>query len=93
MNIENTLQERGGRYGEFVKNATTTQALKDVMRQTPGWDNLAADQKESLEMIQHKISRILHGDPQYLDSWHDITGYCRLVEQRLCKDIGNGART
>lgn len=26
---------------------------------------------------------ILNGDPTYLDNWHDIQGYARLVEKRL----------
>ena len=34
-------------------------------------------------MVAHKIGRILNGDPNYIDSWHDIIGYTRLVEQRL----------
>lgn len=32
-------------------------------------------------MIQHKIGRILNGDPAYADSWHDIAGYATLVEK------------
>jgi hypothetical protein len=34
-------------------------------------------------MIQHKIARILNGDPNYHDSWHDIGGYSKLVADRL----------
>jgi hypothetical protein len=41
------------------------------------------DQREALDMIAHKIGRILNGDPNYADSWHDLEGYARLVEQRL----------
>lgn len=47
------------------------------------WVSLASDQKESLEMIAHKIGRILNGDPNYSDSWHDIAGYAKLVGDRL----------
>ena len=39
--------------------------------------------KESLEMVAHKIGRILNGDPFYHDSWHDCIGYLRLIEKRL----------
>lgn len=81
--IDDTLAERGSRYGEFSEHARITQALKDVMRATPQWSALAADQKEALEMVAHKIERVLNGDPNYLDSWHDIIGYTRLVESRL----------
>lgn len=82
-NIDSTLNERGTRYGDFEDRAFITQDLKAVMQETPNWDLLKADQKEALEMTAHKIGRILNGDPNYIDSWHDIIGYIRLVEQRL----------
>lgn len=85
-NIDSTLNERGDRYGEFAGHANVTQNLKRVMGQHPGWRKLKDDQKEALEMTAHKIGRILNGDPDYIDSWHDIIGYVRLVEQRLEKE-------
>lgn len=81
--IDNTLAQRGARYGEFVDHADITQGLKTVMNRTPKWAALADDQKEALEMVAHKIGRILNGDPNYIDSWTDIIGYTRLVEKRL----------
>lgn len=81
--IDNTLAERGKRYGEFPTHAEITQGLKEVMWATPNWKALADDQKEALEMTAHKIGRILNGDPNYIDSWTDIGGYIRLVEKRL----------
>lgn len=44
------------------------------------WDQLSPAHKEALEMIAHKIGRILNGDPNYDDSWHDIAGYAKLGE-------------
>lgn len=82
-NVEETLQERGKRYGEFADHARISQDLKAQMRKTPCYNLLAPDQREALEMIQHKIARILNGDPDYHDSWLDIAGYATLVEQRL----------
>lgn len=82
-NIDATLDERGARYGDFSGHATITQGIKRVMQASPRWGDLADDQKEALEMVAHKIGRILNGDPNYHDSWHDIIGYTRLVEQRL----------
>ncbi len=89
--VETILAERGKRYGKFTDHAEITQHLKDVMRSTPGnddrgnlkWDMLNEDQKEALEMIAHKIGRILNGDPNYEDSWRDIAGYATLVADRL----------
>jgi hypothetical protein len=34
-------------------------------------------------MIAHMLGRILNGDPDYADSWHDIAGYAQLVADRL----------
>lgn len=83
MEINETLAERGSRYGKFTDHANITQNIKFIMQKTPKWDNLMPDQKESLEMIAHKIGRILNGDPNYDDSWRDIAGYAQLVTQRL----------
>lgn len=81
--IAATLIQRGGRYGPFEGHAVITQNLKMMMTAVPGWGRLAPDQKESLEMIAHKIGRILNGDPNYDDSWVDIAGYAQLVADRL----------
>lgn len=81
--IEETLAERGSRYGSFTEHARITQSLKDAMTVSPNWTRLAPDQKEALEMVAHKIGRILNGDPDYHDSWHDIVGYAKLVADRL----------
>lgn len=83
MELDDILKERGSRYGQFIDNATIAQALKDVMHKTTNWDALAADQKECLEMIAAKISRLLTGNPDYADSWQDIAGYAELVTKRL----------
>ena len=56
------------------------------MRGVLGWETLSFDAAEALDMIQHKIARILNGDPNYIDSWTDIIGYARLVEKRLTSD-------
>ena len=82
-NIDSTLTERGNRYGEFHMHAFITQRLKAAMVDTPQWRKLSDDKKECLEMVAHKIGRILNGDPEYIDSWHDIIGYVRLVEKDL----------
>lgn len=84
--IKETLEQRGNRYGQFKYHARIAQALKEEMWMAPGWSALSDDQKEALEMIQHKVARILNGDPNYIDNWHDIQGYALLVEQRLASE-------
>ena len=84
-NLEETLQDRGNRYGRFVDHAAITQELKATIRAyalTAG-ARIEPDQREALDMICHKIGRIVCGDPNYADSWHDIAGYAKLVEDRL----------
>lgn len=85
--IDSTLAERGSRYGSFTEHARITQAIKAAMMGSPNWASLAPDQREALEMVAHKAGRILNGDPDYHDSWHDIVGYAKLVADRLaCPD-------
>ena len=86
-NVNATLGERGKRYGTFKGHAEITQALKSEMNTHPGWTRLSPDQREALEMIAHKIARILNGDPNYSDSWHDIAGYASLVDKRLSGEV------
>ena len=88
--IVHILEERGKRYGAFAGHALITQSLKAMMADYkvqgevyPRWNMLAVDQREALEMIAHKIGRILNGDPDYADSWDDIAGYAKLVGDRL----------
>ena len=86
--VNNTLDERGNRYGDFMGHANITQELKAVIaRHLTSRDKvLMDDQQEALDMICHKIGRIINGDPDYADSWHDIAGYAILVDKRLNND-------
>ena len=93
--MEEVLIERGERYGKFSSHAEITQKLKLTMFEGIHMDpkttervksrvaKMHHDQKECLEMIAHKIGRILNGDPNYGDSWRDIAGYATLVADRL----------
>lgn len=87
-----TLAERGSRYGNFTQHADITQELKQVMKRRIGWASLSPDKKEALEVIVHKIGRILNGDPEYKDNWHDIAGYAKLAEDR-CREPQDTANT
>ncbi len=88
MTIEQTLAERGNRYGDFTDHARICQSLKRAMCAEAGWDRLTDVQKQSLEVIADKVGRILSGDPNYADNWHDIQGYAKLAEDRLPSDFG-----
>lgn len=83
--VDAILDERGSRYGNFLDHARITQRLKNVAHQfaTDHDKRFDVDQAEALDMIFHKIGRILNGDPNYADSWIDIAGYAKLVADRL----------
>lgn len=86
--VENTLEQRGARYGTFQGHAEISQDLKEVLRTALlcRGKKLKEDQQEAIEMIFHKIARIVNGDSDYSDSWHDIAGYATLVDDRLKKE-------
>lgn len=83
--IERTLTEREGVHGNFEDNARISQWLKDMFRGQRGWPVLNRVQSEALDMIAGKIGRILSGDPNHIDHWHDIAGYATLVVKGLEK--------
>lgn len=91
MTIETTLTERGNRYGEFSDHAFLTMEIKTIMRAGRSWPDCNPSQKEALDMIAHKIGRIINGDPDYSDSWVDISGYATLVVKELEETAEEGS--
>jgi len=81
--IAQTLAQRQKTHGNFSGHAEISQKLKTVMYETECWQDLPAEHREALDMIAHKIARILNGNPNHADHWHDISGYATLVEGRL----------
>jgi hypothetical protein len=83
--VDKILQERAQSYGTFVSLAKTAQEFKSVLYRELGSRNkrLTDDQAESLDMILHKIARIINGNADHVDSWTDIAGYATLVAERL----------
>ena len=77
--VDDILDERGDRYGTFESNAKTCQLLKNVLHAQDGWYRLSYVQREAVEMIMHKISRLVNGDGTYLDTVVDISGYNQLM--------------
>jgi len=81
--LEQLLAERKSTHGEYRDHARYTQTLKNMMHSSPNWAGMEDHQKETLEMIAHKIGRILAGDPNFDDHWKDISGYAKLTADRL----------
>jgi hypothetical protein len=83
METNELLAERGKTHGDFTYHAQVTQELKKSMQSMNQWDKLSEVQREALEMIVHKIGRILAGNSDHKDHWDDIAGYAKLVSDRL----------
>lgn len=79
------LNERQNTHGDFSDNAHYSQALKYVVVGTKNWEAMTDTQREALDMILHKISRICAGNADEPDHWLDISGYATLVAERLNK--------
>ena len=80
--ISATLAERRGRYGDFTVHANIAQGIQEVMHMTERWPHLDRTKRQALTVIADKIARILSGDAEYRDNWHDIQGYAKLAEDR-----------
>lgn len=84
--IQKTLDKRAAsynKYGSYSDHAILTQRLKQAVRDHAGWNDTPGDMQESIDMIFHKIARVLNGEHTYKDNWHDIVGYAKLVDDQL----------
>ena len=83
--VGNILDARAEQYGSFMQSADTVIRIKGIMHNAVARNalHLYPDQLQALDMIATKISRIVHGNPNHLDSWIDIAGYATLVADRL----------
>lgn len=81
--VEETLAERENTHGDYVRQCVLTSSILGNMQFGGNWDILYPFQKEALHMIAVKIARLLEGDPNEPDHWHDIAGYAALVERAL----------
>jgi len=84
-NVDKTLDARAENYGKFKDGAELMQAIKRRMADHAAKHDktFADDQWEALEMIVHKIGRIVNGNPDVVDHWVDIAGYATLIVDRL----------
>ena len=84
------LEDRQKVYGEFSTIAEISQKLKEIMYLYSSAE-LTDYEIEALEMISHKIARILtpaNSELHYLDNWKDIAGYAELAVKKLKEDDG-----
>lgn len=83
--VETMLSEREKTHGNFRDHARCTRRLKAVLRdelEIVG-NPITMEQEEALDMIFHKIGRIVAGDANFVDHWDDMAGYSTLVAKIL----------
>lgn len=85
QDVNSILDVRANNYGKFKDGAELMQAIKRTMAAHAAKHDktFADDQWEALEMIVHKIGRIVNGNPDVTDHWVDIAGYATLIADRL----------
>ena len=83
--VDDILNERAKDYGKFIEGAEIMQMLKRMVHNYVDvrGTQLAFDQREAIDMIIHKLGRIINGNPDKVDHWTDIAGYAKLVADRL----------
>ena len=84
--IDDTLDQRGATHGDFADVARVAQGIKEVLRTGSAWANMSSAQREALDMNASKQARIVCGNPDEPDHWHDIEGYARLVSKELAPE-------
>lgn len=83
MDSKDIIVERDKTHGDYDYQSKLSQEIKNVFKSSYLWNTLSYNQKESLEMIAVKISRILNGNPNFKDHWDDISGYAELISESL----------
>lgn len=78
---EALLNTRGTTHGDFSQNAIYGQELRSLFRSSPQWLNLPPAQREALDLMACKLSRILSGQYQFHDHWDDLQGYAALARK------------
>lgn len=87
--VEGILEERSTTHGSFADNARISQTLKSTIYSTRTYDKMSDIQREAIEMICLKMSRIVSGNPNEVDHWNDIAGYAKLAAKAI-EDARNG---
>lgn len=82
MDTDQLIAQRASTHGDFRDNARVSRQLKTLFKNNTLF-KLKDFQAEGLDLIALKISRILTGNPNYVDNWDDIAGYAKRVADYL----------
>lgn len=82
LSVESTLAERQKSYGCFEDVATVTEEIIKALK-IGNYDNMPKPHKMAMYMIASKMARLVNGDFNSIDGWHDIGGYSKLIENLI----------
>ena len=88
-NVSETLDDREKDYGSYVRLSALLEAIIEAYRRSDNYWKLEPYQRVSLYMDAMKTARILNGDFNKIDSWHDKAGYAQLVVKQLTAESKN----
>ncbi len=66
-------------HGKIQDVGEVSQKFKAITHAAKNWETMSDSQREALDLIVHKIARILVGDPDFKDHWDDIAGYASIA--------------
>jgi len=93
--LNETLKERGARYGAYISHANLVEEVFLVLEGKAGhsdailneraenWQKTPSAHRHAIRMIIEKVCRAISGDHTYKDNWRDIQGYAKLIEDSL----------
>ncbi len=79
--VSDLLNERHTTHGSFADNARVGQRLRAFWRSQASWESMPEQQREALDHMAGKLSRIFSGQATFADHWADIAGYAELARQ------------
>lgn len=79
FDVDALIEERSNTHGDYMVNSEITWTIKEALHRGAHYDSMHPAMKETLDMVAHKMHRIVNGDPFFKDHWVDMTGYPHLV--------------
>lgn len=79
MQTNELLEARQQTHGDFSQNAIYGQELRTIFRSSPRWPQIPPIQREALDNMATKLSRILSGQGDCAEHWEDLAGYSKLA--------------
>lgn len=82
------LKDRKKTHGPYEESSKFVQLIKSSARTSPQWMSMKPHQQETIDMVAHKLGRILYGNANFVDSWRDLIGYIQLSSDIIVKTEG-----